>query len=118
MDEETINAIKRWLELHHDIKELSKAIKERKEEKKKITEAIIVYMKNANIPEFNLTKSEIRLQLKETNVKIPLNQTFVLDCLRDHLKDEETVKEIQKLLYSERPRKIRYSLCCSKPSHG
>jgi len=85
---ETKAAVKKWLELDKSIKLLQKEVLQKKKEKQTLNEYIITFMKNNDIPFFNLNQ-EGQLTLRQNQVKTPLNQKTIQETIQSKLSKED-----------------------------
>ena len=114
--ENTQKQVKRWLELDGEISALNKAVAERKKEKNMLTESIIQFMKNHEIPFFALNKLG-KLSLRESTSKMPLNQKMIRSAIETELPPKDA-ENLRKLLFEERPTVSKFLLKYKKPTAG
>jgi len=114
--ENTQKQVKRWLELDGEISALNKAVAERKKEKNMLTESIIQFMKNHDIPFFALNTLG-KLSLRESTSKMPLNQKMIRTAIETELPPKEA-ETLRKLLFEERPTVSKFLLKYKKPHTG
>jgi hypothetical protein len=112
--DETQKAVKRWLELENEIKTLTSAISERKKEKQTLTTHIVEFMKDNEIPFFNLN-TQGKLTLKETTTKTPLSQKIIKSTIETNLSAEDA-ENLRKILFEDRPTVSKFQLKYKKPT--
>lgn len=77
--EQLISSVKEWVKLDNEIRSLQKEVNKRKNEKKKISESLIIVMKKNEIDCFDINDGQICYSQK--NVKKPITQKVLLDIL-------------------------------------
>jgi hypothetical protein len=77
--EQLINTIKDWVKIDNEIRTLQKEIKQRKSSQKKISESLIMIMKQNEIDCFDLNDGQICYNKK--NVKKPITKGVLLNVL-------------------------------------
>ena len=109
MDPEIVDKIKDWLQIDKDINNLTVALKEKKNEKKNLTDLLMQIMKQKEIGIINLNDGSI--ELKSNKVKAPLNKKHLFSCLNTYFgeSDETSTKvdEIIKHILNSRDEKIK-----------
>lgn len=99
--EDTQRFVKRWLDLDAEIKALTKALNDRRKEKKQVTEKIIGFMTENDVPFFNLNQQG-KLSLKESIAKTPLNQKMIKTTIESLLSSTDA-ERLHRVLFDERP---------------
>ena len=74
--EELESRVKEWLNIDDEISKLNSALKERKQKKQELTNYIMGFMKNNEIPFFNINNG--KLIMTESKQKKPLNKDTML----------------------------------------
>ena len=74
--EELESIVKEWLSIDDEISKLNFALKERKKKKEELTTYIMGFMKNNEIPFFNINNG--KLIMTESKQKKPLNKESML----------------------------------------
>lgn len=98
---ELINNIKSWIGLDNEIKILQKEIKNRREQKKLLTNELVGVMKNNDIDCWNT--GEGKLIYSKTKSKAPLSKKHLLNSLLKFFQnDETTAKELSKFIMETR----------------
>jgi hypothetical protein len=92
--------VKDYLEIDDQIKALNKAIKERRDRKKKLSESILVNMKKFDI-DFMKTKNG-KLVYTETKRKEGLNKKNLIMGLNNYFEDEVRAKMVSKIVLDSR----------------
>ena len=92
--------VKDYLEIDDQIKALNKAIKERRDRKKKLSESILVNMKKFDI-DFMNTKNG-KLVYTETKRKEGLNKKNLILGLNNYFEDEARAKMVSKIVLDSR----------------
>lgn len=109
MDPDLVDKIKDWLQIDKDINNLMISLKEKKKEKKDLTDLLMETMKQKEIEMINLNDGSI--ELKSNKVKSPLNKKHLMACLNSYFgESEETstkVDEIIKHILNSRDEKIK-----------
>jgi hypothetical protein len=96
-----INNIKEWLKLDNDISKLSNELKDKKKNKKQMTDELIKTMKEQNVECFNINGGS--LLYKNITSKKPLNKKIIYSSLQDYFKNNNTnVDEIVKYIMENR----------------
>ena len=94
------NEVKEYLELDDQIKAIKKALKERKEKKKKLSESILENMKGFNI-DFMNTKNG-KLTYTTNKRKEPLNKKNLITGLNNYFDNEVESKKVSKIVLDSR----------------
>jgi len=89
--EELVSNIKEWIQIDNDINDLKKQIKEKNNNKKKLTEGLVTTMKNNKIDCFDINGGA--LVYKKSTVKKPINGKTLLAALQSYYKNEPTMAE-------------------------
>ena len=87
--EELVNNIKNWLALENEIKVLQKEIKQRREKRKGLTEALVEIMKTNEIDCFDI--SEGKLIYTKNKVKSGITKQFLMETLKKYFDDNPDV---------------------------
>jgi hypothetical protein len=109
MEPDLVDKIKDWLQIDKDINQLMVSLKDKKKEKKDLTDLLMQLMKQKEIEMINLNDGSI--ELKSNKVKAPLNKKHLFACLNTYFGEtEETatkVDEIMKHILTSRDEKIK-----------
>lgn len=104
--EELIYNIKEWVRLDNEISQFKKQVKERNDQKKKLTENLIVTMKKNSIDCFDINGGAI--MYKQNKIKKALNAKTLLSAIKTYYKDNENVAEdITKHILDSREEKVK-----------
>lgn len=98
--------IKEWVKLDNEISQFKKQIKERNDNKKKLTDNLINTMKTNNIDCFDINGGAIIY--KQSKIKKPLNGKSLLLALKNYYKENDNVAEdLTKFILDTREEKIK-----------
>ena len=100
--------VKEYLELEEQIKVLSKAIKERKDKKKEISNDILHCMKRFDISQMNTKDGKLIYNVR--NNKVPLNKNNITKALSTYFNSENKAQEACKFILENREIKEKISL--------
>ena len=84
--EHLIKTIKEWVRLDNDIRKLQKEEKQRKNDKKNISNVLIEIMKKNEIDVFDINDGQICYSKK--NIKKPITQKILMNVLSDYFKGD------------------------------
>jgi len=84
--EHLIKTIKEWVRLDNDIRKLQKEEKQRKDDKKKISNVLMEIMKKNEIDVFDINDGQICYSKK--NIKKPITQKILMNVLSDYFKGD------------------------------
>ena len=94
--------VKKWFELDNYIKRAYDVIKEKRNEKTKLSEVIMKFMCKYNIEDLNTKEGRIRC--KQTYVKAPINKNVVKQRVCDyftHTNEENKKEELLQKIFAE-----------------
>jgi hypothetical protein len=100
--------VKDYLEMDDQIKALNKALKERRDKKKLLSESILENMKKFEI-DFMNTKNG-KLTYSETKRKEPLNKKNLITGLNTYFNNEDESKRVSKVVLDSRKDVVKVSL--------
>jgi hypothetical protein len=104
--EQLINNIKEWIKIDTEINKLKADIKERNNNKKKITESLITVMKTNKIDCFDINGGA--LVYKQNKIKKPINGKSLLTVLQKYYSsDPKTAEDITKYVLENREEQIK-----------
>jgi hypothetical protein len=107
--EEIINNVKNWLEIETEKKEMQKKIRERKKDKKMLTEYLVTVMKQNEIDCFDITDGKILYT--KNKVKQSLSKKHLLNALSVYFKnDSERAKDAANFVLDSREIKIKENI--------
>ena len=84
--EHLIKTIKEWVRLDNDIRKLQKEEKQRKNDKKNISNVLMEIMKKNEIDVFDINDGQICYSKK--NIKKPITQKILMNVLSDYFKGD------------------------------
>ena len=84
--EHLIKTIKEWVRLDNDIRKLQKEEKQRKDDKKNISNVLMEIMKKNEIDVFDINDGQICYTKK--NIKKPITQKILMNVLSDYFKGD------------------------------
>jgi|TARA_R110002020_G_scaffold284275_6_gene499901 hypothetical protein len=107
--DDLIENVKVWLSIDNDIKLLQKEIKNKRKEKKDLTNNLVDIMKKRDIDCMNTAQGQL---IKTTNkVKAPLSKKHLIKSMQDYFKDDgEKVQELCNFILNSRDVKIKENI--------
>jgi RNase adaptor protein for sRNA GlmZ degradation len=100
-NEQLLDSVKSWINIDNEIRQLQTAIKERRKQKKELTENLVNTMKQNDIDVFNIPDGE--LIYTKTRSKTPLSKKHLLLSLSEYFKDnKEMVDQLGKFILDSR----------------
>ena len=100
-DDQLLNNVKDWISIDNEIRQLQKAIKERRRQKKELTENLVSTMKQNDIDVFNIPDGE--LLYTKTRTKSPLSKKHLLLSLTKYFEnDQVTIDRLSKFILESR----------------
>ena len=101
--EELVNLVRQWVSVENEMKVLSKELKDRREQKKELTQSLVEVMKGHDIDCFDITDG--KLMYTRNRVKAPINKKLLFDSLAAYLSEsgvpaEEVTKMVDHVLDS------------------
>ena len=101
--EELVNLVRQWVGIENEMKVLSKELKDRREQKKALTQSLVEVMKGHDIDCFDITDG--KLMYTKNRVKAPINKKLLFDSLAAYLSEsgvpaEEVTKMVDHVLDS------------------
>ena len=107
--QELVGIIKEWISCDNKIKQLQKAAKDYRSEKKILTEILVSVMKNNEIDCFDINDG--KLVYSKNKVKTPLSKKHLMTALMSYYKDEPTMaEEISNFIMDSREEKVKESI--------
>ena len=100
--------VKHYLSIDDEIKALSKAIKERKDKKKEISEYILACMNKFEINHMNITGGKLIYSVSKN--KVPLNKKNMSTILSKYFDNDMKAQEVCNYLLENREKKERIRL--------
>ena len=100
-NEQLLDSVKSWINIDNEIRQLQSAIKERRKQKKELTENLVNTMKQNDIDVFNIPDGE--LIYTKTRSKTPLSKKHLLVSLSEYFKDnKDMVDQLGKFILDSR----------------
>ena len=91
--DELIENVKTWLTIDNDIKKLQKSIKNKRKEKKELTENLVNIMNQRDIDMMNTAQGQLIKTTKKT--KAPLSKKHLVNSIQKYFKDDgDKVQEL------------------------
>lgn len=107
--EELINVIRSWVKNDNEIKQYQVALKEKKQEKKDLTNELVEIMKTNDIDCFDVTGGKI--MYTRTKTKQSVSKKLLLSTLSEYFKDDgETAAQVTNHILEARTEKITESI--------
>ena len=104
-----VNNVRGWLSIEEEIKELQKIIREKKKEKKVITENLVEIMKENEIDCFDITDG--KLVYTKNKVRQALSKKHLLAALATYFQnDGNKAKEVANFVLDSRGTKIKENI--------
>jgi hypothetical protein len=107
--EQLVNNIKEWIKIDSDISQLKTDIKEKNNQKKKLTQDLVNVMKTNKIDCFDINGGA--LVYKKNKVKKPINGKSLLQALQNYYKtDVKMAEDITKHVLDSREEQIKETI--------
>ena len=106
--EQLINFIKQWIDTEDEIKVLQKQLKEKRSEKKVLTESLVDVMKTNDIDCFDINNG--KLMYSQNKIKQPINKKLLLQTLSKYVSDADSINEITQHILDSRSIKLKDNL--------
>jgi len=104
-----IENVRSWITIDNEIKQLQKMAKEKRKEKKALTENLVHVMKEHDIQCFDI--SDGKLMYTQNKVKAPLSKKHLLKSLAEFFQnDPEKVGALSKHILDTRDEKVRENI--------
>ena len=101
--------IRDWISVDNELRRLKKEVRQRTDEKERMTLDLMENMKRRNIDVVNLTDGHLRYQNQK--VKKPITQKMLLNLLSTYFQgDVQEAEKVNTFLIENRPEVIRESL--------
>ena len=98
----------RWITLDDHVKEMSKEMKEFKDEKTQIEDKILNFMKNTSQDEIPVKNEKLKRKKSETKEKI--DEEYIKKCLIKNINDVEAVDKLTNIIMTNRAITETYKL--------
>lgn len=101
-----VESIRGWIKLENELKELNRAVAERRKQKKSLTSNLVSVMKDHSIDCFDINNGS--LVYTKNKVKMPVNKKLLMSCLMDVFKSnpEEAMKVTQYIMSSRQEKVV------------
>ena len=104
-----VENIKEWINIDNELKELSKAAKERRERKKELTNNLVDIMKTNEIDCFDVNDG--KLVYIKNKVKTSLSKKNLMTALQNYYKDDpQQGQKLTEFLMNSRQEKIKETI--------
>jgi hypothetical protein len=101
--------VRDWITIDNEIKQLQKIIKDKRKEKKGLTENLVEVMKSNDIQCFDI--SDGKLMYTQNKVKSALSKKHLIKSLAEWFKDDPSkIGELTKHILESREEKIRENI--------
>jgi len=107
--DQLIENVRDWITIDNEIKQLQKIIKDKRKEKKGLTENLVEVMKSNDIQCFDI--SDGKLMYTQNKVKSALSKKHLIKSLTEWFKDDPSkIGELTKHILESREEKIRENI--------
>jgi hypothetical protein len=112
MDKERIvEIVKEWIQVDNDMKELQKILREKRSEKKELSDILVDVMRNNEIDEFDVSEKEGKLVYKKKVSKSGLTKKYMMEQLEEYFKEEpEEGNKLMEYLIENRKENVKESI--------
>lgn len=106
---ELVENVKNWIGIDNDIRELQKAMRDKRKQKKAYTESLVNIMKSNDIDCFDMKSGKL-IYTKKT-VKAPLSKKHLFDSLTKYFKNNtELCTELGQFILESRTEKVKENI--------
>lgn len=98
--EQLVNHIRRWIKAENEIKDLRKSMREKREEKKQLSNELLEVMKENDIDCFDIKNG--KLISSKVKVKETVSKKMLLRVLADYVDDPEEVSKLTEYILDSR----------------
>lgn len=98
--EQLVNHIRLWIKAENEIKDLRKLMREKREEKKKLSNELLEVMKENDIDCFDIKNG--KLISSKVKVKETVSKKMLLRVLADYVDDPEEVSKLTEYILDSR----------------
>ena len=98
--EQLVDHIKAWLKVENEIVDLRRAMREKREEKKKLSNELLEVMKENDIDCFDIKNG--KLMTTKVRVKETVNKKMLLRVLADYMDEPEDVAKLTDYILESR----------------
>ena len=102
-------AVKEYIIIDDDIKQLEQAVKKRKQNKKKLSDYILTFMSQHDIEDLN-TNGGSKLKRSVSYTKKPLNKTTITHMLKEYYKNDLQGEKVANFIINKREKVERLRL--------
>tara|TARA_A200000159_G_C7244789_1_gene306123 strand:- start:1 stop:351 length:351 start_codon:yes stop_codon:yes gene_type:complete len=107
--DQLIENVRDWITIDNEIKQLQKIIKDKRKEKKGLTENLVEVMKSNDIQCFDI--SDGKLMYTQNKIKSALSKKHLIKSLTEWFKDDPSkIGELTKHILESREEKIRENI--------
>ena len=98
--EQLVNHIRTWIKVENEIKDLRKSIREKREEKKQLSNELLEVMKENDIDCFDIKNG--KLISSKVKVKETVSKKMLLRVLADYIDEPEEVSKLTEYILESR----------------
>lgn len=98
--EELVNHIRTWMHVENELKDLRKLMREKREEKKKLSNELLEVMKSNDIDCFDIKNG--KLMSSKVKIKETVSKKMLLRVLADYLDKPEEVEKLTDYILESR----------------
>ena len=106
--EELVSYIKEWIEIDNQQRQIQNEMKEKRERKKMLSNALVDIMKTNEIDSFDIKGGS--LLYKQTKVKAPITKKNLMNILTNYFKSEDKAGKLSEFILENREESIRESI--------
>jgi hypothetical protein len=107
--ERLIDTIKLWMQAEDDLKQLQSVVREKRKQKKILTDTLVEVMRENDIDEFNVNSG--KLVYTQNRVKSGLSKKLLLASLGDYFKDDpQMASQLAQHILDSRTEKIKETI--------
>jgi hypothetical protein len=104
--ERIVELVKEWIKVDNEIKDLQKQSRDKRNEKKELTDMLIDIMKNNEIDSFDTT--DCKILYDSTKVKTSLSKKHITSSIMEYFKDDlDKGNELMEHILESRDEKIK-----------
>ena len=105
--EDLVTSVKAWMKVENEMRVLQKELKERRQQKKLLTEELVDIMKNNDIDCLDVKEGNI--MYTRNKVKGALSKKYLIECLGKYFEDNPNVEanEVSNFIMENRDVKIK-----------
>ena len=107
--EQLLSNVKNWIAIDDDIKELSRVLKEKRAEKKGITDLLLDTMKENEIDCFDLAGGN-KLIYQKSKTKKTLSKKHLIEAINKYINNTDKAKEMGEFILNSREESIKENI--------